>query len=141
MRVSMIPLSAGRKAMGSRIFVRLLLLISLVVAGLWARSVLSTKGSSREARRWTWDSTRTITLYFSNGTFLVPVSRQMAVQRDVPRAVLQALIEGPNASTNLVGPIPHGVAIRSVKVAEMIAYADLSSAFREASDMQAAETA
>src|SRR5437879_11765179 len=107
MRVSMIPLSAGRKAMTPRIFLRVLLLISLVVAGLWARSVLSTKGSSREARRWTWDSTRTTTLYFSNGAFLVPVSRQMAVQRD-PRAVLQALIDGPSASTNLAGPSPHG---------------------------------
>src|SRR5438309_9301210 len=129
MRVSMIPLSAGRKAMTPRILLRVLLLISLVVAGLWARNLLSTKGSSREARRWTWDSTRTTTLYFSDGMFLVPVSRQMAVQRDVPRTVLQALIDGPSASTNLVSPIPHGVAIRSVKVADRIAYADLSSAF------------
>jgi spore germination protein GerM len=54
---------------------------------------------------------------------------------------LEALLAGPRPGTNLVSPIPHGVEIRSIKVTDRVAYIDLSVAFRDGPDMQAAETA
>src|SRR2546425_11918486 len=94
---------------------RVLLLLSIIVAGLWARSLLPMKVGPRSARRWPWESTRTVTLYFTGGPFFVPVSRQMGTGGDLPRAVLQALIAGPLSTANLVSPIPRGVDIRSIK--------------------------
>src|SRR5713226_5846170 len=120
---------------------RALLLISLVVAGVWARSLLPLKVGPRSARRWPWESTRTVTLYFTGGPFFVPVSRQVRPGDDLPRAALQALIAGPRITTNLTSPIPPGVAVRSVRVADGTAYVDLSATFGRADDMPAARTA
>jgi hypothetical protein len=60
---------------------------------------------------------------------------------DLPRATLQALIAGPRARTNLASAIPGGTEIRSLKVAGSVASLDLSRAFREAHDMQTAQSA
>jgi spore germination protein GerM len=80
-------------------------------------------------------------LYFTDGKFLIPVSRQMPAGADLPRSALQALIAGPAAATNLVSPVPRGVTLRSVKVTDEVAYVDLSSALRESADMQTGQTA
>jgi spore germination protein GerM len=60
---------------------------------------------------------------------------------DLARAALQALIAGPRPGTNLVNPIPRSVEIRSIKVTDKVAYVDLSAAFRNARDKQAAQAA
>ena len=120
---------------------RILLLLSLVIAGLWARSLPSMKDGNRIPRRWPWDSTRTVTLYFSNGPFFFPVSRQIPTGGDLPRSALQSLIAGPRAGTNLESAIPQGTEIRSIKIADAVALVDLSAEFRDARDMQTAQTA
>jgi spore germination protein GerM len=118
-----------------------LLLLSLVLAGLWTRSLLSMRVDQHIPRRWPWESTRTVTLYFTDGHLLVPVSRRMPAGGDLPRATLQALIAGPRPGTNLMNPIPLGAEIRSIKVTDKVANVDLSAAFRDGRDMQAAEAA
>ena len=82
-----------------------------------------------------------VTLYFADGPFFVPVSRQMSAVGDVPRAVLQALLTGPSARSGLTSPIPHGVDIRSLKLADGVAHVDLSAAFAGGHDTEAAQTA
>ena len=69
-----------------------------------------------------------VTLYFTDGPFLFPVSRRMPANGDVPRAVLQALLAGPSAASGLTNPIPPGVEIRFFKLAGGVAKIDLSAA-------------
>ena len=115
--------------------------MSLAVAGLWARSLLSRNLRAGIPRLWAWESTKTVTLYFTGGPFLVPVSRRMPAGGDLPRATLQALLAGPRVRTNLASAIPGGTQIRSLKVAGSVASLDLSGAFRDAHDVQTAQTA
>ncbi|MBI2817978.1 MAG: aminotransferase class V-fold PLP-dependent enzyme [Acidobacteria bacterium] len=77
--------------------------------------------------RWPWTAT-TVTLYFADGKFFVPVSRRMPTNDDLPRAVLKALLVGPSAGSGLKNPIPPGVAIRSFKLGGGVAQVDLSAA-------------
>jgi len=90
---------------------------------------------------WPWGTTTTVTLYFADGRFLFPVSRQMPVNDDLPRATLQALLAGPSQGSGLTSPIPPGVEIRSIKLAGGVAQVDLSAAFLvKHGDTRAAET-
>jgi spore germination protein GerM len=90
---------------------------------------------------WPWKTT-TVTLYFSDGRFLFPVSRRMPTNDDLPRAALQALLAGPSADSGLTNPVPPGVQIRSLQVVGGVAQVALSGAFlADQSDTQEAQTA
>lgn len=69
-----------------------------------------------------------VTLYFVDGPFFFPVSRRMPTGEDLPRAALQALLDGPSARSGLKNPIPRGVEIRSFKRMGGAAHIDLSEA-------------
>ena len=97
--------------------------------------------SSDLAAWWPWTTT-TVTLYFSDGRFIVPVSRRMTRNVELPRATLQALLRGPTSRSGLKNPVPEGVEIHSFEIREGAAQIDLSSAFLgDSSDRRAAETA
>jgi spore germination protein GerM len=82
-----------------------------------------------------------VTLYFSDGQFLFPVSRRMPANDGLPRAALQALLDGPQAGSKLKRSIPAGVQIRSLQLAGGLARIDLSAAFLHQPADTLAETA
>lgn len=121
------------------LFVRILLLI-LFAVGFWLRTLPTTKTASGETAWRPWTTTRTITLYFSDGRFLFPVSRRMQSNDDLPVRTLEALLAGPNRAGRLKNTIPPGVRIRSFNLDDGVAHIDLS-AFPDSESMHAAETA
>ncbi len=125
-----------------QVLVRAVLLAVVLGVGLWARTLPSAGATSdRYGAFWPWKSTTSVTLYFSNGRYLFPVSRRMPANDELPRAALDALLAGPGAKSRLTSPIPPGVAIRSFRLAGGIARIDLSSALGEAPDAHAAALA
>ena len=115
-------------------------LVVLVSAGLGVRN-LPQKVSPGLAAWWPWTTT-TVTVYFTDGRFIVPVSRRMARNGDLPRATLHALLAGPAAGSGLKNPVPRGVEVRSFELREGVARIDLSSAvFEDPIQARAAETA
>src|SRR5712691_1462369 len=115
-------------------------LVLLVGAGFGIRN-LPQKVSPGLAAWWPWTTT-TVTLYFSDGRSFVPVSRRMTRNLDLPRATLQALLDGPASRTGLQNPVPRGVEVRSFAIREGVAHIDLSSAFQgDPAGTRAAETA
>jgi spore germination protein GerM len=68
------------------------------------------------------------TLYFTDGRFLIPVSRRLPATDDVPRATLQALLDGPAHTTGLTTVLPPDLEIRSLRVVDDVAHLDLSAA-------------
>jgi spore germination protein GerM len=82
-----------------------------------------------------------VTLYFSNGRYLVPVSRRMPRSVDLPRSTLQALLVGPAVRSGLSNPL-QGVGVRSFALSDGVAQIDLSStAPTDLSEARAAEAA
>jgi spore germination protein GerM len=112
----------------------------LIGAGFGVRNLPPTV-SLGLAELWPW-ATTTVTLYFPDGRVIVPVSRRMRRNVDLPRATLQALLDGPAAGSGLKSPIPRGVEIRSFELKEDVAHIDLSPALlEESSQTRAAEIA
>lgn len=137
---SALNLQSGRRERARR-RLRILGLVALLGTGLWVRSLPSIKVSPSVAAWWPWRTT-TVTLYFADGRFLVPVSRRMATDADLPRATLEALLAGPKVGSGLKNPIPQGVEIRSFQLTGGVAQADLSAALLgESGDTRAAQTA
>ena len=125
-----------------RLLVRILLLSALGGAGFWVRSLPPREVASGRGGWWPWKSTAMVTLYFTDGRFLVPVSRRMPTNDDLPRATLEALLAGPRPETGLSNPIPPAVKVRSFELAGGVARIDLSAAMlTEQADTQAAKTA
>lgn len=114
----------------------------VVGAGVGVRT-LPQRSLSHLAASWPW-ATAAVTLYIPEGDVIVPVSRRIPRNADVPRAALQALLAGPAASTGLHHPIPPGIQIRSFDVIEGVARVDLSSpeqaAFTRTAEMAIIET-
>lgn len=110
---------------------RVVLLAAILAAGLWARSASGTGLASSLAGWSPWVKQTTVTLYFADasGKFLVPVSRRMPTREDLPRAVAQALLDGPVESSGLTNPIPPGAEVRSFLLADGLAHVNLSAAF------------
>ena len=104
-------------------------LLAVLAAGFWLRSLSPGKPPFRFGAWWPWARTATVTLYFSDGRSLFPVSRRMPASDDLPSAVLRALLAGPDTRSSLKSWIPPGVEIRSLSVAGGIAQIDLSGAF------------
>ena len=121
------------------LLVRAVVLAAMLGVGLWARSLPSGDAASgRQSGFWPWKTSTTVTLYFSDGRYLFPVSRRMPQGDELPRAALEALLAGPGAKGRLTSPIPPGVAIRSFQLVNGVARIDLSSTFGEAADAPAA---
>ena len=97
------------------------------------------KGGPGLPSAWPWRTSATVTLYFSDGQFLFPVSRRIPAHDDLPRGILQALLIGPSVASGLTSSLPRGVEIRSFKVAGGVAQIDLSAGERGLT--QEAETA
>ncbi len=112
----------------ARLVLRWVLLTTLLGSGLWLRSLSPPARAVGLSEWWPWARPTIVTLYFSDGPFLFPVSRRTATTDDVPRAALQALLDGPRAGSGLTSPIPPGVRIRSVRLAAGVAHIDLSAA-------------
>lgn len=126
----------------SRRLLRIFLLAALLGAGFWVRSLPPLKVSPGLAEWWPGTTPTMAALYFADGRFLFPVSRRMPANGDRPRAVLQALLAGPNAGTGLTNPVPPGVEIRSFQLAGGVAQIDLSGAILgDGGDTHRAETA
>jgi len=99
-------------------------LVLVVGVGLGARN-LPPQMSASLAAWWPWTSAP-VTLYFRDGQFLVPVSRRMARNAELPLATLQALRAGPERRTGLQNPLPDGLEIRSVELRDGVARVDLT---------------
>src|SRR5438093_3915628 len=95
-----------------RLFGRIFLVASLIGGGLWLRSLQSAKTTNGGQTWLPWPRTTMVTLYFSDGRFLFPVSRRMRTNLELPHAMLQALLNGPTAG-DLKNPIPHDIQLRS----------------------------
>lgn len=104
-----------------------LLITALLGVGLWLRSVPPLRGASGVAKGWPWTMRSAVTLYFSDGGFLFPVSRRIPIQDDKPRAVLQALLAGPSATSGLTSALPRGLTVRSLQLAGGVAQIDLTA--------------
>lgn len=113
----------GKRA---QLFRRAILVTVLVGAGFWVRSLPSVGMRPVLSAWWPWTGSTIVTLYFSDGQFLFPVSRRIPATDDVPRAALQALLAGPGQTSGLTSPIPPGVEIRSFTLAGGLAQIDLS---------------
>ena len=115
-------------------------LVVLVGAGAGIRT-LPDRMTPNLTAWWPW-ATQTVTLYYTDGQFIVPVSRRMARNSDVPRATLQALLAGPTAGSGLTNPIPPGTEVRAFELKGGVARIDLSSAMLDDRvQAHAAETA
>lgn len=126
----------------SRLLVRILVLAILLGTGLWMRTLQPVQLAAGGAGWWPWTSSTVVTLYFTDGRFLFPVSRRIPATDGVPRAALQALLGGPSEASGLTSPIPPGVQIRSFTLSEGVAQIDLSAAILgEGDETAAAETA
>jgi spore germination protein GerM len=106
---------------------RLILFAALIVIGVGLHTLPAVGNGSNFAHWLAWTQPTIATLYFSDGTFLVPVSRRLGSTDDVARAALRALLDGPAPHTNLTTFIPSGTAIRSLAVNEGVATVDLKT--------------
>ena len=128
MRDNAAMLSSGRRGR-TRALVRIVGLTVLFGTGLWLRSLPSTNIFSVLGPWRPWTSSTAVTLYLSDGDFLFPVSRRMPVNDGLPRAALQALLDGPGTGSRLQRSVPSSVEIRSLKLSDGVAQIDLSAAF------------
>src|SRR5215813_13270309 len=112
---------------GRRFFVvQMSFVISLIGVGLWLRSLQSERGIAGDRSWLPWSKTTVVTLYFSDGRFLFPVSHRLSAESDLPQATLQALLNGPSTG-ELVNPISHEVQLRSLALENGLAHVNLSA--------------
>jgi spore germination protein GerM len=95
---------------------RVAFVVAVLGGGLSARSLLRPHDSAWLAGWWSWTRPTVVSLYFSDGRFLVPVSRRLPSSEKAPEAVLAALLEGPRRESGLESAIPRGVRVRSVSI-------------------------
>lgn len=107
-------------------------LLAVIAVGFWLRSLSPAKAHLGVAE-WPWARTVMVTLYFSDGHSLLPVSRRMLANTALPDTVLRALLAGPDARSSLKSWIPSGTEIRSFNVSGGTAHVDFSGAFLEGS--------
>ena len=130
----------GRR--GRPLLLRALGFAALLAVGFWIRSLLPAKAVPAVSGRWPWATKTMVTLYFSSGPFLFPVSRRMPSDDGLPRAAMQALLDGPREGSGLRSPVPQGAEILSFGLADGVVHVDLSAAvLRGNGDTQPMETA
>ena len=100
--------------------------------GRWGWSEESApEGIPGLAAWWPW-TTSTVTLYFSDGRFVVPMSWRMTRNADLPRATRQALIGGPTARSGLKNPV-----VESARRAPLLSYASANGSYASANGLLA----
>jgi spore germination protein GerM len=104
-----------------------LFLVALAGTGIWLRTLPLGSGTPRMAGWWPFARSADVTLYFTDGPFLFPVTRRLPASADVPGAALEALFEGPRAGSGLTSPVPLGLEVRSLAVEGGVARIDLSA--------------
>jgi spore germination protein GerM len=114
---------------------------ALFGVGLWLRHAASANIPFASGGWHLPGKSAAITLYFADGQFLFPVSRQMPRNDSLPRVALQALLDGPGVTSRLKSFLPSDVQIRSLDVSNGVAQIDLSVAFLNSNDPTAAKTA
>jgi spore germination protein GerM len=103
-----------------------LILAVVVGAGVWMRTVSPVVVPRALASWWPSGGASIVTLYFSDEADIFPVSHRLAAAGDLPRATLQALLDGPPAGSGLTSVIPTAAGVRSLSVANGTARIDLS---------------
>src|SRR5262249_24802720 len=124
----------------SGLLLRILLLVSVLGAGLWLRTVQNRTIIGEPGWR-PWSTVSVVNLYFSDGQFLFPVSRRMLTNNDLPQAVLQGLVAGPRLASGLKNLIPPGVQVRSFRLSDSVAHIEVSAVPEDPGAKHAAETA
>jgi spore germination protein GerM len=124
----------------SRLAGCVVIVASVLGAGLWLRNVQALKIADGQTGWRLWPASTTASLYFSDGRFLFPVSRRISKNDDLPRAVLQALWAGPSTASHLENPIPPGLHLRSFRLQGGIAHIDLSAVPNWPAQMAIVET-
>ena len=85
----------------ARVLVRVLIVSAVFGTGLWLRTLQPMNLAASLAGWSPWTSTATVTLYFTDGEFLFPVSLRMPATDERPHAALEALLAGPSAASGL----------------------------------------
>lgn len=102
---------------------RLTALAALLALGWWLRTLQPLNLAAAVA--WPWASS-TVTLYYADGPHLFPVSRRMALDADLPRATVDALLAGPPAGSPLTSALPSGVGLQRIAVIDGVAHLQLA---------------
>jgi len=126
------------RVVGRSALLKGVVLVTLLGAGLWARSLPPLKFPPALSGLWPWTGSTIVTLYFRDGRFLFPVSRRMPTTDDLPRATLQALLDGPGRTSGLTSAVPPGVGLHSFTLSDGVVQADLSAGFEEDPDSRGA---
>ncbi len=107
----------------------LLIVVSVLVTGLVARVLfMDSSGLTSTLSEWLpWLRGMPVTLYFGDGRFMVPVSRNLSGDADSPQTLVEAMLAGPDKRSGLVSLIPDGTTIRDLSVEAGLATLDLSS--------------
>jgi spore germination protein GerM len=109
----------------------LVLIVTILILGAILRFIPSQSLTGDLGAWLPWLNRSTVTLYFADptGLYLVPVSRPMSVDEDLPHLALKELIQGPKVDAGLQGTIPPDTEIRRLEIRESVAYVDLSNVF------------
>jgi len=107
----------------------MILVVAALLAGLLGRSLI-TEGSDSSLVSWLpWMGRTSVTLFFSDGEYLVPVSRTVPRDEATPQALVDALLAGPADGTGLISLVPEGTVARSVSTDGSSLLVDLSGTY------------
>ena len=126
--------SAGGSASSRRLRATFLV-VTLLVGGFLARSLV-TEGSDSVLVRWLpWLQKTPITLYFGDvsGDGLIPVSRALPRDEATPQGLVDALLAGPSAGVGLRNLVPRGTTVTAVTLVGSALSVDFSGDFMELS--------
>lgn len=105
------------------------LVVAALVAGLLGRSLV-TDGSDSFLIRWLpWLGRTSVTLFYGDGDYLVPVSRTVSRDEATPQALVDALLAGPADGAGLVNLVPGGTVARNVSLDGSSLSVDLSGTY------------
>ncbi len=107
----------------------MILVVAALLAGLLGRSLV-TDGSDSFLVSWLpWLGRTSVTLFYGDGEYLVPVSRKVPRDETTPQALVDALLAGPANGTGLINLVPEGTVVRSVSIDGSYLSVDLSGTY------------
>ena len=100
--------------------------VAALVAGFIGRSIV-TDGSDSFLVRWLPFLNRpTVTMFFVDGDYLVPVSRTVARSETGPAALFETLLDGPTGGSGLTNPYPPDTSVTSIDLTDGLLRVDLT---------------
>jgi len=109
----------------------MVLVIAALLTGLLGRSLV-TDGSDSFLVSWLpWLGRTSVTLFYSDGEYLVPVSRTVPRDQATPQALVDALLTGPADGSGLINLVPAGTVARSVSIDGSFLSVDLSGTYAD----------